>query len=96
MTAPTASKAPPSTASEAPAKPTEGAKAARKTAKATPVEGEKKRKKLRKKFRKETYSYHICKGKSCSIESDASDRCCTSSPTSTSRSFYQLQSLDRP
>ena len=76
-----ASKAPPSTASEAPAKPTEGAKAAKKTAKATPpAEGEKKkpRKKLRKKFRKETYSYHICKGESWkrvrSIESDASDR----------------------
>jgi len=57
----TTSKAPPSTASEAPAKPTEGAKAAKKTAKPTPpVEGEKKkRKKLRKEIRKETYVYHI-------------------------------------
>ena len=93
-----ASKAPHSTPSEAPAKPIEGAKAAKQTAKATPpVEGEKKkRKKLRKKFRKETYFNHICKGKSYSIESDASDRCCTSSPTSTSRSFYQLQGRDGP
>ena len=62
----TASNAPLSIASEAPAKPTGGAKAANNTSKVTPpVEGaKKKRKKLRKKVRRETYSYHICRGKS--------------------------------
>ncbi|KAG7095394.1 hypothetical protein E1B28_006147 [Marasmius oreades] len=53
----TAGKAPASTASKAPAK-TEGAKAAKKTSKPAPADGEKKK---RKKSRKETYSSYIYK-----------------------------------
>ncbi|KAK7047453.1 histone H2B [Paramarasmius palmivorus] len=53
----TAGKAPASTASKAPAK-TEGSKAAKKTSKPAPADGEKKK---RKKTRKETYSSYIYK-----------------------------------
>ncbi|KAJ8082860.1 histone H2B [Marasmius sp. AFHP31] len=53
----TAGKAPASTASKAPAK-TEGAKAAKKTSKPAPADGDKKK---RKKSRKETYSSYIYK-----------------------------------
>ncbi|ESK87999.1 histone h2b [Moniliophthora roreri MCA 2997] len=53
----TAGKAPASTASKAPAK-TEGSKAAKKTSKPAPADGEKKK---RKKARKETYSSYIYK-----------------------------------
>ncbi|KAF9269655.1 histone-fold-containing protein [Marasmius fiardii PR-910] len=53
----TAGKAPASTASKAPAK-TEGAKAAKKTSKPAPADGDKKK---RKKTRKETYSSYIYK-----------------------------------
>ncbi|KAF8918707.1 histone-fold-containing protein [Mucidula mucida] len=53
----TSGKAPASTASKAPAK-TEGSKAAKKTSKPAPADGEKKK---RKKSRKETYSSYIYK-----------------------------------
>ena len=57
----TAGKVPASTGSKAP-KPTEGAKAAKKTKEnVAPADGEKKK---RKKVRKETYSSYIYKGKS--------------------------------
>jgi len=56
-----ASKAPASTAGKAPAKSTEGAKAAKKTAKKAAPTGADGEKKKRKRTRKETYSSYIYK-----------------------------------
>ena len=79
----TAGKAPASTASKAPAKSAEGAKAAKKTAKAAaPVEGEKKK---RKKMRKETYSSYIYKGmryRLCLTCNESLTRCSTQTGSS--------------